>query len=126
MKKNHLRMPKFFSKIEKILSFLDEIIMHHFRNIDIFQIFDDNNRVLLYFLNKKIITINESIYEWKKNKNWNKFSIFIEYFYPETKNYLTEFEKHIFENAYCWCYFENEWSSINTSNMALCNPWTKC
>ena len=98
--KNHRRLPNFFFKIEKILSFFDEIIKHHFRNIDIFQIFDDNNRILLYFLNKKIIIINESIFEWKKNKNWNKFSAFIEYFYPETKNYLMKFENDIFENAY--------------------------
>ena len=73
---NHHRGPLFISKIEQILNYFKESIKQFFTQTEIMTIFD-NNRILLYFIKEKIITIDEhnATQFFKKNPV---------YFYPET------------------------------------------
>lgn len=58
---NHRRSPNFFPKIEKILKFFKEEIKQTYSNHEIFHIFIDNKRMLLFLFEENIITIDEYI-----------------------------------------------------------------
>lgn len=67
---NHHREKDFFQKIEKILlNFKDNIILF-FPNWEIFNIFKNNKRVILFLIQQKMITIDETIIQRLDNEKF--------------------------------------------------------
>ena len=60
---NHHRYSNFFNKIDNILSFLNLIIKQTFSNLEIFDIFKSNNRLLLFFIKNDFFTNDKKIME---------------------------------------------------------------
>ncbi|KAK8867164.1 hypothetical protein M9Y10_010140 [Tritrichomonas musculus] len=84
---NHFRVPDFFSKIHKILQLLKEDISQKFENLEIFDIFRSNKKLLLILIDEQILKFDENVAnEIKKSKCFENFSKF---FYPEIKPFLT-------------------------------------
>ena len=85
---NHHRYAKFLSKIEQILIYFGEQMNKNFSNCEIFDIFKNNKKILLFLFEKKIITadiyILKSIYTKKKSE----IRDFTQFFYPEFKSVL--------------------------------------
>lgn len=84
---NHHRSPTFFTKIEKIIKFLQSSILENFPNFEIFSIFQRNKRLLLFLFKEKIlipdISIASAILNEKKiEKNYPT------YFFPEFEAYF--------------------------------------
>ena len=95
--KNHHRQTNFFDKIEKIFVLLKDKINNSFPNSEIFEIFKKNKRFLLFLIDNKLITIDETISGYLINK-------YCRYFYPELKSQLDEenrqkIESELFENS---------------------------
>ena len=55
---NHKQWADFYYKIEKIIKFLRTNILAIFTNKEIFNIFKNNNRILLFLIDEKILNIN--------------------------------------------------------------------
>ena len=67
---NHQRVPQFINKIEQILTELKENIKQTLSNLEIFNIFKENKRIILFLFQSQIITIDETIFkEIHKNTN---------------------------------------------------------
>ena len=93
---NHHREETFFTRIFQIIQNYKEKIEQTFSNIELFNMFQNNKKILLYLFKNKIILIDDQIYTEivsKTDKNGNRFCHF---FYPEIK----EFHDHeeIIEN----------------------------
>ncbi|KAK8857406.1 hypothetical protein M9Y10_015811 [Tritrichomonas musculus] len=58
---NHFRISCFFEKIEKILLFLEQETKQTFSNNDIFNIFKNNKKILLFLIEKQFIKIDKSL-----------------------------------------------------------------
>lgn len=54
---NHNRTPNFFSKFEKLINQFESKIKQSFSNFELFQIFNKNNRILLFLIEKIIFCI---------------------------------------------------------------------
>ena len=72
---NHHRGPFFFDKIEKLISLVKDEIKQTFSNVEIFNFFKDNKRILLLLINEDILTIDSTILA--------KIHNFKNYFYTE-------------------------------------------
>ena len=84
---NHQRVPNFISKIERVLRHFKQDLQKYFSNSEIFDIFKDNKRILLFLLEEKMMIIDEyifSIITTYVRKNY------CEYFQPEIKPFLTK------------------------------------
>ena len=96
---NHQRIFNFIDKIERILILLKTDINKYFTNSEKFEFFEGNKRILLFLIEERIITIDETIFSIFTSKN-NESIRYIEYFGPEIKEILTEefittyFNKH--------------------------------
>ena len=96
---NHQRVFNFIEKIERILKLLKADINKYFTNLEKFELFEGNKRILLFLIEEKIITIDETIFSRLASEE-NKAMKYIEYFGPEIKEILTEefvttyFNKH--------------------------------
>ena len=87
--KDHHRNITFFDKIEQILLHLKNSIKRYFTTYGLFNIFRSNKRILLFFIEKKIITIDQNIVDTIAHSSY-KDSNYIQYFYPEIKNFLND------------------------------------
>lgn len=58
---NRRRSPGFFDKIIHILQYFKNDYRNIFTNMEIFNIFKKNKRVLLYFIDEKILNIDDAI-----------------------------------------------------------------
>ena len=58
---NHQRSPDFFKKVEKILIFVKTEIKQTFSNLEIFNFFKTNKRILLFLIEEKIVVIDRII-----------------------------------------------------------------
>ncbi|KAK8840313.1 hypothetical protein M9Y10_030869 [Tritrichomonas musculus] len=81
----HHRGPNFFDKIFKIILVFRDSIKKYYSNYETFNIFKSNNKILLFLVEEKIITIDESVANTIKNTA-NK----VKYFWPEMKQYYDE------------------------------------
>ena len=110
---NHHRRPYFFNKIERILHLFKNDIKNYFSNSEIFQIFNKNKRLLLFFIEEKIMIIDKSIIDIFKSYKYEKEN-YQKYFYPEIMLSMNEnldeeitedFKKNrkIGENDNCLC-----------------------
>ena len=58
---NHQRNPYFFNKIEHILLYFKDDIKQTFSNYEIFNLFKNNKRILIFLFEEKIIIPDEYI-----------------------------------------------------------------
>ena len=58
---NHQRCYRFINKIEAVLKHFKKDMLQYFTNSEIFEIFKDNKRILLFLFQEKIIIIDEYI-----------------------------------------------------------------
>ena len=86
---NHPRSNTFFHKLELILQHLKETITKLFSNNEIFEIFKNNKRILLFLIKEQIFLIDENFISTITNGYYIGEHYF-EYFYPEIKNIFTE------------------------------------
>ena len=86
---HHKRVPNFISKLEQILRYLKKDILKYFPNFEIFDIFKDNKRILLFLLEEKMMIIDESIFSIITSSEYFCKS-YCEYFQPEIKPFLTK------------------------------------
>lgn len=85
---NLFRNPGFFEKIFHILDNFKNDYTKIFTNDEIFKLFKKNKRVILNFIDEKIITIDESIISIiQKKKSTDKTANFIQYF-PEIRSII--------------------------------------
>ena len=74
---HHQRNSTFFSRIESILKKISQDIKQNFSNEDIFSIFKNNKRILLFLFNEHFIIPNKKIFTIITTKKYQ------EMFYPE-------------------------------------------
>lgn len=86
---NHYRSTHFFEKIEKIILKFKEEIHQFCSNDEIFNIFKNNKRIILFLLNEQIIKPNNYI-ACIITKNDYKRKKYPNYFYPEFKPLFKE------------------------------------
>lgn len=85
---NYKRSPAFFGKIEKIIFFLGSDIKRNFSNLEIFNVFKYNKRILLFLSENRLLRIDRIIYSKIENDYTLKQNCYIEYFLPEFQNFV--------------------------------------
>ncbi|KAK8848020.1 hypothetical protein M9Y10_019073 [Tritrichomonas musculus] len=95
--KNHHQKASFNEKIEKILLHFTKDIKQTFDNIEIFNIFKSNKRILYFLLKNKIIIINEYITQIILSKFSKKYP---QYFFDEIRPLIHEEERRILEKEF--------------------------
>ncbi|KAK8871824.1 hypothetical protein M9Y10_007569 [Tritrichomonas musculus] len=96
---NHQRIFNFIEKMERLLILLKTDLNKYFTNSEKYEFFKGNKRLLLFLIEEKIVTIDETIFSSLTSED-NKVMRYIEYFGPEIKEILTEdfietyFNKH--------------------------------
>ena len=84
---DHHRNPKFFDKIQQVILIFKNDLRNVFTNRQIFHIFRNNKRLLLFLIQENLIVADKSIANSiSNNKNPNQH--YQEYFYPDFKSYL--------------------------------------
>lgn len=96
---NHHRGVNFFTKIEKIIQLIKDLIINNFSNSEIFHIFKGNKRILLYLVEEKIMTFDKDITD-QLEQDFFKHAKYQEYFYPELKQFLDFESTFIIEEFY--------------------------
>ncbi|KAK8836363.1 hypothetical protein M9Y10_039706 [Tritrichomonas musculus] len=77
----------FFNKINRVLQLFKDEMKKKFTNIDIFNIFKRNKRILLFLFDEKIITFDEKIAKMMTKDKYMK-SEYPSYFSPEIKPFV--------------------------------------
>lgn len=80
---NHHRQHDFYDKVLKILTFIKNDIKKYFANDEIYNLFESNNRIILFLINEEILILNEYIC---KKINHEYFAPEISVFKHEEKN----------------------------------------
>lgn len=81
---NHHRNYFFWPKIEKILSYFTTEYKKNFTNSELFDIFSKNKRILLFFIEAKIIIFDKYVIKKIETKYYQKD--YLKYFSPEFKS----------------------------------------
>lgn len=79
---NHKRSTLFNNKIEKVIKYCQQPISNLLSNKEIFDIFSENKRILLYLIKEKIIKIDKAIFSEMTSEKYNEAN-YSEYFSPE-------------------------------------------
>ena len=79
---NHYRTSNFFSKIERILQLFSNEIKNFYTNFEIFSIFKENKRILLFLFEEKIITPDKKIFQVITSEEYRDKNFHV-YFLPE-------------------------------------------
>ena len=87
---NHHRCNNFYSKIEKIIQLFKEQITSYFSNLDIFNIFKSNKRLLLFLNEEKMLTFDEQIINQITNIKYVNQS-YLQYFALEIGPFLNKY-----------------------------------
>ena len=85
---NHHRVGNYISKFERVLRHFKQDLQKNFSNSEIFDIFKDNKRILLFLLEEKLMTIDEYIFPIITSLSYAE--IYCGYFQPEIKRFLTQ------------------------------------
>ena len=86
---NHYRSRNFISKVERVLRQFKQGLQKYFSNSEIFNIFKDNKRILLFLLEEKMMIIDEHIFSIITSSEYVRKN-YCEYFQPEIKRFVTE------------------------------------
>ena len=76
---NHHRTTSFFHKIEQIILIFKESIQQYYSNSEIFEIFKNSKRILLFLINEQIFKIDEAICNKMKDYHHEKAK-YLQYF----------------------------------------------
>ena len=79
---NHHRFPNFFRNIEQIILILRDDILQHFSSEQMFRIFYENKKIILFFIKNGIINPDQSFYDLISDPKLSVYH-YKEYFYPE-------------------------------------------
>ena len=88
---NHHRKPNFFENFDKIITFFKDDISKYFSNSEIFRIFEDNRRILIFLINSKILVVDEYVSTKLKQKSKNLNRTFHLY---SRRNQAENFDKY--------------------------------
>lgn len=80
----------FFNKIEKVLILIKDDISKNFTNRQIFDIFKNNKRILLFLIEEKILAFDEYIFKQITTKEKYFRYKYPQYFAPEIKQFLNK------------------------------------
>lgn len=86
---NHHRMLHFFDKIEKIIKYFSKELTMYFSNYELFTMFKNNKRLLLFLFESKIITMDEQIFKRITSDKYAKLK-YPQYFLPEIKPFMDD------------------------------------
>ena len=86
---NHHRSRNFISKGERVLRQFKQDPQKYFSNSEIFNIFNDNKRILLILLEEKMMIIDEYIFLKIPSPEYVSMN-YCEYFQPEIKPFLIQ------------------------------------
>ncbi|KAK8840180.1 hypothetical protein M9Y10_031120 [Tritrichomonas musculus] len=86
---NHHRSTNFFEKIFSILDYLSLSIKKYFSSSELFDIFEDNKKTLLFLVKKELIIIDTSIIK-KMSKGKYFYRGYLYYFSPEIKQVTSD------------------------------------
>ena len=84
---HHNRATNFFEKIERILLHFKKEIQEYFKNDEIFYIFKNNKRLLLFLFEEKLLIPEKSIYDRISESKYIKRD-YLCYFYNEFKQFM--------------------------------------
>lgn len=84
---NHRRGPNFFNRIEQILQYFKNEINSNFSNFEIFCIFKENKRILLFLLEEKLLSIDRNIANTMQDSKYLKDN-YPFYFFPEIQPFI--------------------------------------
>lgn len=86
---NHHRGHDFFKKIEHIFLLFKDVIPKNFSNIEIFNIFESNKRVLLILFEMSLLTMDSDIATILTNEKFTSEK-YPQFLYPEIKPFINE------------------------------------
>lgn len=86
---NHHRDISFFPKVQRIFKTIIQNIKHLCKNSELFNIFIKNKRILLFFLDEKIITLDSIL----ANQMMQMGTHYVEYFYLELEQFIRQKKK---------------------------------
>ena len=94
---NHHRGLYFFDKIDRIFIYLKDYIKKYFLNSEIFNIFKSNKRLLLFFIEERIMIFDNYIARIITTTDKYINAKYPQYFQPELQPFINEkwFPKHI-------------------------------
>lgn len=98
LSKNHHRNNTFYSKIEEFFLYFKDKIKQTLSNLEIFKIFQDDNRILFFLFEQKMITLNEDIKLYLFNENGQKSIQKVLYLYHVIKNMMNEYQRKKIES----------------------------
>ena len=90
--KHHHRNINFFHKIEQVLQFFSKQIKEFYSNLEIFNLFKSNKRLLLFLFEENILKPTEEIYYIINDDKYKK-RFYLQYFYIEFRNIISEQER---------------------------------
>ncbi len=86
---NHCNYPNFISKIEKILGLLKDYIKKYISNSELFDIFKNNKRILLFLINEKLYTVDQNFVDTLLNRQYENCN-YLQYFEPEIAPFIND------------------------------------
>lgn len=92
----HHRSPSFFDKIFEVFNYIKSDIQKHFQQNELFDLFIGCKRVLLFLFEEKYIEITSKIFHKLNDQSKYLNRKYINYFYPEIKEYLDTFDQRIY------------------------------
>ena len=87
--KNHNRSFNFFNKIEQIIQFFRDSIQKYFLNYEIFDIFKNDKRILLFLIKERIIIIDKYLSSIMMNYKYEQQK-YAQFFFPELKPFMSD------------------------------------
>ena len=87
---NHHRDEIFINKIFQILQYYKQQIKQTLSNVQIFNIFQNNKKILLFLIENEIIKVDKCIAHKILTKSKNNGNGYGYFFYPEIKKFLTQ------------------------------------
>lgn len=86
---NYYRSPTFYIKIERILQIFKDEIKKFYLNSEIFNIFKQNKRILLFLINEQLLTVDEYVFKKIITSEYIEKK-YPQYFAPEIKRIENE------------------------------------
>ena len=86
---NYYCFPSFFDKMERTLGHFKDEIKKYYSNFEIFNIFNQNKRILLFLIKEEFMTVDEDIAKKIATCEFLEKN-YVEYFAPEMKPFANE------------------------------------
>lgn len=90
---NHHRSSDFYPKIEQIIIYFNDLIKSKLSDLNIYEIFEESNRILYFLFRHKIIEMNNDILKKLFVHNQSKYKLV--YLYPVIKDLIDEEKREL-------------------------------